>query len=507
MKKIFRGLLVLAVVLMPSLVNAEEVVVNNEKDLRSCLEVNDNVCKLGTDITLSGEKVVIDNSVTIDGDGNNIFGVNDDTSIYFEIIDGTFTIKNTNVSKFGGAVATVSRNGIFKIPSEASKNVKLVATNLKITDFNRSAFDLSSGTFDISNVVIDCSNSNAASTILTKGILVGVGINKVVGTIVDSTITNSVSKYDAWNTAGIEVYNNAEVTVRNVNINKVKLGVSVDNYYYDTYGDSKVIVENSTIAADQDALRIYSKEDAQSKTNVIINSGNFTGNVKYVNKSNNDSIIIRGGSYSTDVKGMVDNGYLITESNGKYIVTSNNKIETEDGNVSFEGNALPNDWKLEVIEKKLEETEKKEFLTAAKDLILKNNGNKFMIKDAEMLGIYDINVLDGNDDVVAIEGTEKYKISFKLDEKLISKYSLFKVIYIDENGNVKETYDANLNEDGTISFETTHLSTYSIIGYNAEAIEAENPNTFDGIGIYAVLGLISLMGLTMTIFKSKRKMI
>ena len=72
MKKIFRGLLVLAVVLMPSLVNAEEVVVNNEKDLRSCLEVNDNVCKLGTDITLSGEKVVIDNSVTIDGDGNNI---------------------------------------------------------------------------------------------------------------------------------------------------------------------------------------------------------------------------------------------------------------------------------------------------------------------------------------------------------------------------------------------------------------------------------------------------
>ncbi len=506
MKKRLCGLLVLAVALMPSLVNAEEVVVNNEKDLRSCIEVDNNICKLDADIILSGEKIVIDNNVTIDGNGNNIFGVNDDASIYFEIVDGTFTIKNVNVSKFGGAVATVSRNGIFKIPSEASKNVKLVASNLKITDFNRSAFDLSSGTFDISNVVIDCSNSNTASTILTKGILVGVGTNKVVGTIVDSTITNSVSKYDAWNTAGIEVYNNAEVTVKNVNINKVKLGVSVDNYYYDTYGDSKVIVENSTITADQDALRIYSKEDAQSKTNVIINSGTFTGNVKYVNKSNNDSIVIRGGSYSTDVKGMVDNGYLVTEDNGKYIVTSNNKIETEDGNVSFEGNALPNDWKLEVIEKKLEETEKKEILTAAKDLILKNNGNKFMIKDAEMLGIYDINIKDGNG-IVSVERTDKYKISFKLDEKLTSKYNSFKVVYIDENGNVKETYDATLNEDGTISFETTHLSTYAIIGYNAEAIEAENPNTFDGIGIYAVLGLISLMGLTMTIFKSKRKMI
>ncbi len=506
MKKGLSGLLVLAVALMPSLVNAEEVVVNNEKDLRSCLEVNDNVCKLGTDITLSGEKVVIDNSVTIDGNGNNIFGVNEDASIYFEIIDGTFTIKNTNVSKFGGSVDTVSRNGIFKIPSEASKNVKLIASNLKITDFNRSAFDLSSGTFDLSNVIIDCSNSNTASTILTKGILVGVGTNKVVGTIADSTITNSVSKYDAWNTAGIEVYNNAEVTVKNVNISKVKLGVSVDNYYYDTYGDSKVIVENSTIAADQDALRIYSKEDAQSIANVIINSGNFTGNVKYVNKSNNDSIIIRGGSYSTNVKEMVDTGYLITESNGKYVVTSNDKIETEDGNVSFEGNALPNDWTLEVIEEKLEDKEKNEILTSAKDLIVKNDGNKFIIKNAEMLGIYDINVKDGNG-VVSIEGTDKYKISFKLDEKLTSKYNSFKVVYIDENGNVKETYDATLNEDGTISFETTHLSTYSIIGYNAEAIEAENPNTFDGIGIYAVLGLISLMGLTMTIFKSKRKMI
>ena len=506
MKKGLSGLLVLAVALMPSLVNAEEVVVNNEKDLRSCIEVDNNICKLDADIILSGEKIVIDNNVTIDGNGNNIFGVNDDASIYFEIVDGTFTIKNVNVSKFGGAVATVSRNGIFKIPSEASKNVKLVASNLKITDFNRSAFDLSSGTFDISNVVIDCSNSNTASTILTKGILVGVGTNRVVGTIVDSTITNSVSKYDAWNTAGIEVYNNAEVTVKNVNINKVKLGVSVDNYYYDTYGDSKVIVENSTITADQDALRIYSKEDAQSKTNVIINSGTFTGNVKYVNKSNNDSIVIRGGSYSTNVKEMVDTGYLITESNGKYVVTSNDKIETEDGNVSFEGNALPNDWTLEVIEEKLEDKEKNEILTSAKDLIVKNDGNKFIIKNAEMLGIYDINVKDGNG-VVSIEGTDKYKISFKLDEKLTSKYNSFKVVYIDENGNVKETYDATLNEDGTISFETTHLSTYSIIGYNAEAIEAENPNTFDGIGIYAVLGLISLMGLTMTIFKSKRKMI
>lgn len=506
MKKRLCGLLVLAVALMPSLVNAEEVVVNNEKDLRSCIEVDNNICKLDADIILSGEKIVIDNNVTIDGNGNNIFGVNDDASIYFEIVDGTFTIKNVNVSKFGGAVATVSRNGIFKIPSEASKNVKLVASNLKITDFNRSAFDLSSGTFDISNVVIDCSNSNTASTILTKGILVGVGTNKVVGTIVDSTITNSVSKYDAWNTAGIEVYNNAEVTVKNVNINKVKLGVSVDNYYYDTYGDSKVIVENSTITADQDALRIYSKEDAQSKTNVIINSGTFTGNVKYVNKSNNDSIVIRGGSYSTDVKGMVDNGYLITESNGKYIVTSNNKIETEDGNVSFEGNALPNDWILEVIEKKLEEAEKKEFLTAAKDLILKNNENKFTIKDAEMLGTFDINVKDSNG-IVTIEGTDKYKISFKLDEKLISKYNSFKVVYIDENGDVKETYDATLNEDGTISFETSHLSTYSIVGYNAETIVEKNPNTFDGIGMYVALGLISLMGLTMAIYKSKRKMI
>lgn len=506
MKKRLCGLLVLAVALMPSLVNAEEVVVNNEKDLRSCIEVDNNICKLDADIILSGEKIVIDNNVTIDGNGNNIFGVNDDASIYFEIVDGTFTIKNVNVSKFGGAVATVSRNGIFKIPSEASKNVKLVASNLKITDFNRSAFDLSSGTFDLSNVIIDCSNSNTASTILTKGILVGVGTNKVVGTIADSTITNSVSKYDAWNTAGIEVYNNAEVTVKNVNISKVKLGVSVDNYYYDTYGASKVIVENSTITADEDALRIYSKADAQSIANVIINSGNFTGNVKYVNKSNNDSIIIRGGSYSTNVKEMVDTGYLITESNGKYVVTSNDKIETEDGNVSFEGNALPNDWTLEVIEEKLEDKEKNEILTSAKDLIVKNDGNKFVIKNAEILGIYDINVKEG-DKIVSIEGTDKYKISFKLDEKLTSKYNSFKVVYIDENGNVKETYDATLNEDGTISFETTHLSTYSIIGYNAEAIEAENPNTFDGIGIYAVLGLISLMGLTMTIFKSKRKMI
>ena len=504
MKKNLSRLMVLVVALIPGLVNAEEIV-KNENDLRNCLAVDGNVCKLGADITLSGEKVVIDNTVTIDGNGNNIFGVNEDASIYFEIIDGTFTIKNVNVSKFGGAVGTKSRNGVFKVPSEASEDVKLIASNLKITDFNRSAFDLSSGTFDISNVVIDCSNSNTAGTILTKGILVGVGENKVVGTISDSSITNSISTYEDWNTAGIEIYNNASVTIKNVNINNVEKGVHVDNYYYDTYGDINVIVENSNLTGDSDALRIYSKENAKSKANVIINSGIFVGNVKYVNKSNNDSIIIRGGSYSTNVKEMVDTGYLITQSNGKYVVTSNDKIETEDGNVIFEGNALPNDWKLEVIEEKLEDKEKNELLTSAKDLIIKNNGNKFTIKNAEILGVYDINVKDANG-VVSIEGNDKYKISFKLDEKLVSKYNSFKVVYIDENGNVKETYDAILNEDGTITFTTSHLSTYSIVGYNTETISEANPNTYDGVGMYITLGCIALVGLTLAGLKSKRKM-
>ena len=82
---------------------------------------------------------------------------------------------------------------------------------------------------------------------------------------------------------------------------------------------------------------------------------------------------------------------------------------------------------------------------------------------------------------------------------------------------LKEDEAVYLTKNGYGSMVVMSLEKYSKLMSDAEYneyienaldeadIEAENPNTFDGIGIYAVLGLISLMGLTMTIFKSKRK--
>lgn len=498
LKKIGGAVMLMTTFLMPSFVYANEATsITNENELRECVSIENNVCELSNDIYLT-QKLSINKTVTIDGNGHNLYGDNKNNGIYFEINDGVFTIQDANVSQFGGAIGTQSRIGIFKIPDNASANVKLVASNLNISDFNRSAFDLSSGTFNISNVTIDCGNSNTDNTILTKGILVGIGSNKTVGTITDSTITNSTSKYANWNTAAIEVYNNSEVNVKNVNISNVSIGIHVDNYYYDTYGDSKIVVDNANIKADDYALRIYNKEDVASNTNVSILSGIYNGTVMVRKNTGKDIISITQGTFTNDVKDYLNNTSIIsTDENNQFVVQPNTTIGVQDGDgntiVEFESeDALPSNYVLKVVEKVLDNVEN--VISSVKDMILNNNSD-VTIDNPTILTTYDINVTDGVD-VVSMENG-KYTINIKVEDSMFSKYNTFKVAYINDNGVVEEILDAT-NKNGYVVFETTHLSTYSVIGYNTTEVneEIKNPQTFDGILGYVGLSVISLFGLT-----------
>lgn len=329
--------ILLAIILVVSVIpmtafaadETNEIVVDELQDLLDNINTEGAVLKLNEDITLT-EKVTINNTVTIDGNGHNIYGQNDDSTVYFEILGGTFTIKNANISQFGGALPTQSRVGVFKVPDSASADTKVIASGITVSDYIRSAFDISSGSFEITNSEINCENTYSAteeSGLLTKGILAGIGSNKVTGKVESTKIYNSESRYDEWTTSGIEIYNNADVTVNNCEIVNLHEGISTDNYYYDTYGDINVTVENTNITVGNKAVRIYSKEDTVGIANVNILSGTFTGDIGIINKSDKDTIKISGGTFIGEVEENVtlaENTILEEQTNGSYIARIDN---------------------------------------------------------------------------------------------------------------------------------------------------------------------------------------
>lgn len=66
-------------------------------------------------------------------------------------------------------------------------------------------------------------------------------------------------------------------------------------------------------------------------------------------------------------------------------------------------------------------------------------------------------------EVVPVEDG-KFTISLAIDESL-RNFKNYKVIYLNEDGNIEEVIDAKL-VDGKVVFTTTHLSTYGVIAYN-----------------------------------------
>lgn len=99
------------------------------------------------------------------------------------------------------------------------------------------------------------------------------------------------------------------------------------------------------------------------------------------------------------------------------------------------------------------------------------------LADKNVKFIADINVLDGNNNVVKISDT-KMKIRIALPED-VKGYDKYEVVYILDD-EIKETIPAMV-EDGYIVFETNHLSQYGIIATNtgttAGGSETANPQT------------------------------
>ena len=158
-----------------------------------------------------------------------------------------------------------------------------------------------------------------------------------------------------------------------------------------------------------------------------------------------------------------DKDTLITEDNG-YVRYKNVTLYASWTKTSGEPENPGKDTVKE-LQSTRETKAKIEFATeVSKDykLDIKSIEVKKELADKNVKFVADINVLDGNNNVVKISNT-KMKIRIALPEDL-KGYDKYEVVYI-VNDEIKETLPAMV-ENGYIVFETNHLSQYGIIATN-----------------------------------------
>ena len=168
-----------------------------------------------------------------------------------------------------------------------------------------------------------------------------------------------------------------------------------------------------------------------------------------------------------------DKDTLITEDNG-YVRYKNVTLYASWTKTSGE-QEKPGKDTVKELQSTGETKAKIEFATeVSKDykLDIKSIEVKKELADKNVKFIADINVLDGNNNVVKISDT-KMKIRIALPEDL-KGYDKYEVVYI-VNDEIKETLPAAV-ENGYIVFETNHLSQYGIIATNT-GNGTTSPNT------------------------------
>ena len=214
-----------------------------------------------------------------------------------------------------------------------------------------------------------------------------------------------------------------------------------------------------------------------------------------------------------------DKDTLITEDNG-YVRYKNVTLYASWTKASGEPENPGKDTVKE-IQSTGETKAKIEFATeVSKDykLDIKSIEVKKELADKNVKFIADINVLDGNNNVVKISDT-KMKIRIALPEDL-KGYDKYEVVYI-VNDEIKETLPAAV-ENGYIVFETNHLSQYGIIATNTgngttspktgdttspKTGDTTSPKTGDtsNIVLWAALLFISCGALAGTLVIDKKK--
>ena len=212
------------------------------------------------------------------------------------------------------------------------------------------------------------------------------------------------------------------------------------------------------------------------------------------NKSDNDKAA--AGAVNELLAAVLD-GQSITGMSDALIVVITEAIENGDSvTVELETKELEDKNVSDEVKKSVEEK-------------IKNDDT---LKDAKVLGYFDINLLvKVNDDTLDEKVTELNKeievkvdvseLVKKLDKVASNKVRKYYVIRIHDGKT--DVIEATLNDDNTLSFKTDRFSSYTVTYQDVDA--PSNPKTLDNISTYITLGVVSLISLLgVSIYLKKR---
>lgn len=504
MKKRFKLLFLVAVLtLFVPNVKAAEKTASTDAELMDAFNtaVTGDTIKLTDNIEHTGGKILVGDGkdITLDLNGYNIVTkAKNDRSI--TVYNGILTIKGKGTIKH----ETHNALNVWGSDKQTSKIYSKLNVEKDVTLEGNTGLAIFRGNNDegaYGTEVNFAGKINAKSLgITTNGLIIhanGPVVNIKNGASITTTDADSVAVYEAGN----GIYNiEAGTTITGATAAEVRAGI-LNVKGGNLTGTAKKLTSqpNNDGATTVGAGIAVVQHTTKLPISVNILGGTIKGaEALYVNNTQGNSAadwakvkaVVTGGSFSTDVTKYVANKYVANLVNGLYAVEENKVIETNDKKVTFESDsALDNGYELQITEVTKEEKAKAE--TKVNDLYKDNK----KVENTKLITLYDIKVSDGINIIPMSNG--KFSISIAIDESE-TKYDNYKVIYIDDNGNIGETLDAKL-VDGKIVFKTTHLSVYGIIGYNNATVT--NPNTGDNLSMIIILGGLSLLTIGMSVRK------
>ena len=511
--------------------------VNDEASLREALSKGGDV-KLTENITTSTKRIIIDKDVNLDLNGKTLTSLIDVTS------NKTLTISS---SVEGGKFVALAN----EYSDEEKKDVETVyaigADNAKVivnsgdvssNDKQYGFYALNGGTIIINggnhttgSAVLSGNNTTGAmsfavngGTLTTKygpaiymagpidltitkgtingGISLRMGIVNISGGVINATTTSldSPKEYffysgNAWFADALYVYGGTYTTDIKGQTNKLELNITGGIFNVANGQGSPIAIYDLGKVEQVMNVKVSGAKlttDATTRTSFDVINLKDLGLVKDASETYtcDKTKCNAGNQTSTSTYGVYSNKHILTTSNGTYTLKPNVKAETD--GVKFESDdAFSTEYTLVVAPKT--EKEVKDVTTKLTEAYKDNK----KVAGLKLISLHEISMYLDNE-VVPMENG-KYTISIPVAKDL-RNFKNYKVIYVNEAGEIQETIDAKL-VDGKVVFTTTHLSTYGVIGYNNPTM---NPETSDNIVTYAVILCASIFALGSAVTLRKR---
>lgn len=511
--------------------------VNDEASLREALSKGGDV-KLTENITTSTKRIIIDKDVNLDLNGKTLTSLIDVTS------NKALTISS---SVEGGKFVALAN----EYSDEEKKDVKtyyaIGADNAKVivnsgdvssNDTQYGFYALNGGTITINggnhttgNAVLSGNNTTGAmsfvvngGTLTTKygpaiymagpidltitkgtingGISLRMGIVNISGGVINAATTSldSPKEYffysgNAWFADALYVYGGTYTTDIKGQTNKLELNITGGTFNVANGQGSPIAIYDLGKVEQVMNVKVSGAKlttDATTRTSFDVINLKDLGLVKDASETYtcDKTKCNAGNQTSTSTYGVYSNKHILTTSNGTYTLKPNVKAETD--GVKFESDdAFSTEYTLVVAPKT--EKEVKDVTTKLTEAYKDNK----KVAGLKLISLHEISMYLDNE-VVPMENG-KYTISIPVAKDL-RNFKNYKVIYVNEAGEIQETIDAKL-VNGKVVFTTTHLSTYGVIGYNNPTM---NPETSDNIVTYAVILCASIFALGSAVTLRKR---